>query len=430
MTREEKFTQAMQKRKEEKIVEEERRGGGSYVFEPVPYCALETNQVKVVRLLGLPNHVKETPFDAKIINVSMITGDNDKPFRCIWPLKEERPDWIMWRIFDRVMEYEWDSGSNSKIYKHKDAHPAIFQKVFKNNKPHITFEKGWKPSTMVLLNMLDRMGMEWHEENKKSKVLSKKVKESVKTDGTSQFWYDVGVPKMLYDLILDDIVTHFGDWTNYDIAITKLSDKPFYKVAYLLKRKEEFKPEVVEFAFDGLLTNEQESYELNDLDRLFKLTTYKKLENRLKVFIQQVDSVFNTTYYDELVVLVEKEKKEDAEKKAEETPKSDNTSDPVLNPAPTPDPTSTPTPAPVSDPVRQTRTKKEEPKEISKLDKLNKLGFAGVAKLTEKEIDLISEINSDAFVYSSKEQESHCPSCDFKAPMDFHCCPKCGEEFE
>jgi len=436
VSRADKFKAAMRQREQEKIEEQEKRNR-SFQYDPIDYCALKIRVPKIIRIFGLPYHVREDEFSPKIINISMIAGDNDKPFRCIWPLKEVQPDWILWRIFDRVLEYDWDSSTNTKIFRNQEKHPAIFTRVFKNNKPHIAYEKGWKPSTNVVMNVIDRAQMDWHKENQSTLVLSKRVSESKKANGEVALFYDAGVPKMLYDMILDDIVEHYGDWTTYDIAITKLDDKPWYKVAYLLNRKEEFSNDLIELMVDGPLTEEEKLYKQFDLDKLFQVTSYQKIKNRLKAFIQQVDSAFNTTYYEELCELAEKEKEERGKKQVddaaeffEEEAKKEK-EEKIVDEKTKIEVETSEKKVKENDENPPMEEKKTRARRVPKSIDLDSFGYTGVIKLTEDEKKLIVGANeSGAFIYGNDEQLYSCPTCEFEAPGSFHCCPKCGEEFE
>ena len=62
------------------------------------------------------------------------------------------------------------------------------------------------------------------------------------------------------------------------------------------------------------LTEEELSWERTDLDKIYPTTSYQKIYNRLKLFIQQVDAAFKTNFTDELEKLVEDEKVRFAEK--------------------------------------------------------------------------------------------------------------------
>jgi hypothetical protein len=62
---------------------------------------------------------------------------------------------------------------------------------------------------------------------------------------------------------------------------------------------------------------------MNDFDKLFPITTYRRIKDKLGLFFQRVDKAFNSHYYDELCGYVVKEEAERAEKAMEFPPKDE-----------------------------------------------------------------------------------------------------------
>jgi hypothetical protein len=173
------------------------------------------------------------------------------------------------------------------------------------------FEKGWRFSAVVLVNVIDRANYDWHLANRKYRLLSKKA--SAYQD---KVFFDVGVPDMLYKLIEDDIVASDGNvcWEDYDIVIKKVAESPWYKVYHGVDDAKKLDADIKALVQDRGLTKDEASWEMNDIDKLFPVTSYKRIKDKLGLFFQRVDKAFNTRYYDELCKLVEEEEAERAEK--------------------------------------------------------------------------------------------------------------------
>ena len=428
MTREEMFAKAKQARAEEKNQSNNRNGGGNY--EDITYTSLEVDLGKVVRLLGAPiGGTRLSPFDPKVVNISTVKGDNGTKFRCIWPLKEEQPDWILWRIYDLVMAYKWDSVNNRRNYLHSETHNKLFKRVSKNDSDN-ALETGFYPSKTVLWNVLDRHDMEWHRENKHTKILSKKS--SMSKDGT--VWYDSGVPLYLYDIVFDELVEYYSDWELYDVILFKTKNKPYYKALHgTFAEPAKVPANLRSLVVDGALTEEEKSWERYNLDKSFPITSYAKLKNRLALFIKQVDAEFGTSFYDELEELV---KKEVAERKdnEESAPEKDTQPETVETPV---EKVESRTPARKPEPV-----KPEPPKPtVAEIDwnaladgTYNGAKYLGVPEMTAEEKAMVESVNEDgSFVY--KEVNGKRPKVllntgsNFKSPDSFHVDPLSGDLF-
>jgi hypothetical protein len=190
-------------------------------------------------------------------------------------------------------------------------HSDLYNRCAKNNNLDNAFEKGWKFSAVVLVNVIDRANYDWHAANKKYRLISKKA--SSYQDKT---FFDVGVPDMLYKLIEDDIVAIDGNvcWEDYDIVIKKISEDPWYKVYHGIDDAKKLDADVKALVQERGLTPEESAWQMNDIDKLFPITAYKRIKDKLGLFFQRVDKAFNTHYYDELCGLVEKEEAERAER--------------------------------------------------------------------------------------------------------------------
>jgi len=327
--RDKMFAEASSKRQVEKEAEARKKDNKGY--EEVTFGPLQLDKFSSFRILG--NAASNRMGDAtspKIIVYSMIAGDDDKRFRCVWPDSPNAEgvgkNWILSKVFNKVMAYKWDSKDNERQYYNKVAHPSIFNRVYKNSRPEILFEKGWYPSKGVAINVIDRTMMDWHQENKKTAIISKKVSESK----DHRFFYEPGIPMSIYNAIWDGIVEPYGDWENYDIVIYKTKGDPYYKAYHSVNHYAEFADhKTIPTTFetgddylkmaDALLTDEERSWERWDLDQRYPVTSYSKIQTKLAIFILQVDQAFGTHFTEELESLVETEKKERKENSNSET---------------------------------------------------------------------------------------------------------------
>jgi hypothetical protein len=313
-----KFEAAMAARKQQKAEEASRQNGGWFGGYPdIPWTALYQDKQQVFRFAGLPYLVREKGTDSKRIFVAMILGDDDKKFRCIGPDPSDRKDWILYRVMNKVLDRRWNkdkpssTGKGDWDYLNALTHPDLYNRCAKNNNLENTFEKGWRFSPVVLVNIIDRANYDWHLENKKYRLLSKKA-------GSYQdkVFFDVGIPDLLYKLIEDDIVASDGNvcWEDYDIVIKKVAESPWYKVYHGIDDAKRLDADANALVQDRGLTPEEASWEMHDLDKLFPVTSYKRIKDKLGLFFQRVDKAFNTRYYDELCKYVEEEEAIRAEK--------------------------------------------------------------------------------------------------------------------
>lgn len=435
MSREELFEKAKEKRKEKKEKEESNFGGSQ--FEDVVYTALSVNNDKVVRVIGNPMVARQNPTDPKLSIISMILGDNDKKFRCIWPDRSDDPNWILWKIYDKVLSYDWDRTNNVKKFHNVDSHPELFRRVAKNNSEN-QYEQGWKPSKVVQMNVIDRHDMEWHREEKHLKVLSKKASEN-----GDRIWFEPGVPEYLYTKIWDDIVEYNGDWQNYDVVLRKLKESPWYSAFHSVDDLKKISDNVKEFIVEGDITEEELSWEGYDFDTLFPVTSYSKIKNRLGKFIKKVDLDFDTKYYEELESLVEVEEKE--REKNPKTTKSVTKTKEVKSEEKEDDvdldlePEEAPEPEVKEKPKTRTRTKKatsDIPWDDLYSGEYNGTEYLGVKSLTDEEKSMIEEVNEDgSFKYVKTWKGNPVsllknPDTDFICPEEFHVDPISGEVFE
>jgi hypothetical protein len=317
----------MAARKQQMAEEASRQNGGGFGGYPdIPWTALYQDKQQAFRFIGLPYLVREKGTDSKRIFVAMILGDDDKKFRCIGPDLDAGKDWILYRVMNKVLNRSWNkdkpspSGKGGWDYINALTHPELYNRCAKNNNSENTYEKGWKFSAVVLVNVIDRANYDWHLANKKYRLLSKKA-----SNYQDKVFFDTGVPDMLYKLIEDDIVACDGNvcWEDYDIVIKKVAESPWYKVYHGVDDAKKLDANVKALVQDRGLTPEEASWEMNDIDKLFPITSYKRIKDKLGLFFQRVDKAFNTHYYDELCRYVEEEEAERADKEMKLPPEED-----------------------------------------------------------------------------------------------------------
>lgn len=442
------FKQAVKKRKEEKK-QENQNNSFPTDREYVQYTSLETNGFKLIRFLGEPIAMRTKPTSPKVIYSTFIVGDDDKKFRCVFPSKQEHPNWILWKVMNKVMAYTWDNnaGENgARIYHNKESHPSIFNRVSKNNNDKNPYETGWKPTGFVVQNVIDRdpSVYEWHKKNKKTLLLSKKGRET--QDGN--MFYEPGYPFSLYNTLIEDIVEVNGDPNTYDVIVQKLDEKPYYKIFH---PAEDYKKLLAKFdgeeekLLNGIpgffrdkveepLTDEEKSWEMYNLDEHFPVTSYKKIQNRLNIFLESVDRAFGTKYVEELNDLVGQEQKQWEEE--------GKTKDGKYAPKETTVTKEKEVPKEEEPKKRRKPSKEETVDEGFSVEKiLNEHSeLEGAEHLTPEMKAMISDVeyNDDGtvknFKYETDDDVLECinadEGCTMTSPESFTHCPLCGESFD
>lgn len=403
MSRKDLFAKANEAHKQ-KWDNEDNAKGGDNSFTPLPYTALSTGNDKVVRLLGAPVALREKSTDPKLFYVSMISGDNDKKFRCIFPDKKEQPGWLLWKILDLVLAGSWEG--DEKKHTHKDAHPAVFEMVYKNGlRPEMgqryRFEKGWYPSKMVAMNVIDRHDPEFHAREKSAKLLSK----NGNTAQNGATFYEPGISDFTYRRIWESVVAYHGDWEDYDVVIRKTSTQPFYEAFHGESEKVKLQDAVKDLIVEGPLTDEEKGYGLIDIDKYFPVTSMMKIKNRLGASIRRIDSAFGKNFTEELNDLAADEERR--MKESESSPKPSTATTTVTKPSET-----------LYEQEDQEESVEEKPaprrrrpaatEEGIPWDKLtdgtyNDIKYLGVPKLTDEEKAMVTGVKEDGtFEYVSE----------------------------
>ncbi len=435
LSREELFKKAKELRKKEKEEKNSRDSFSGEGYENTVYTSLPTNGIKIFRIYGDPLATRNKPTDPKLSYISNIVGDNGKKFRCVWPSREENKNWILWKIYDLVMDSTWEKNEGDdkahRIYKNEKLHPECFRRVAKNNSEN-KFERGWYPTKFVNLNIIDRADPDFHKEKQHSKLLSKKAAEI----SEGNFWYDPGISEFAYNCIWDEVVEYSGMWDAYDIGLKKETDNPWYRAFHGVddrKKIAQIDPDALEQIVEGPMTEEEMNYELYDLDAIFPITSYTKIKVKLGDFIKKVDIDFKKDFYEELEELAEKEKEEYKERKEKEMP-----SEPMNKKE--------------EKPVEVKEKKQEESlksrvvadrKKTVSIDwdaladgSFNGKKYLGVPQMTDEEKSMVLSVKDDgSFEYvetfnGQKMDLLNNPNSDFISPELFHVDPLSGDLFE
>lgn len=411
---------AEQQEKEAKERNSRTTGGGERSYTEIAWSGLEKEKMKIIRAVGGPPDSGIDETTARTVRISWIVGDDGKKFRCILPERADQPDHIMWRIISRVKATEWVD--KKKIYPVQVKHPRIFNIVEKNGfaegDKQFMFDRGWEGRQVLIMNIIDREQMDWHRANKKTMLLSRQIGEG--KDGSK--FPEEGVPSYGFSSLLANLFKYYKSWEKYDIGITRLGLKETpYRVINAGKYLEEVPEHLQKYVVQGNLTDEEASWERYDLKKLFALTTYTKIYNRLKVTIAQIDAALGTHFGKEMEDLVAEEKVKFEEANKGATPSA--VAAPPSKVVDSDDPfAETPKPAPA---------RRVAPAAGSFDTSLLK----GWGAMTSFEKDAIANvIVKDGKVTELKFKDPNavllaCPQCGSVAPDSFTTCPVCALSF-
>lgn len=334
------FEQALAKNQQEQADKEtKRKGGGSFDFEKIEWVGLDDEKDAVIRILGMPLELRNSPYDSKIVYTSKIVNDKGKHCHITWRADDENKldeSWLLHKLYSTVMERKWvkyaDDHKNEKGYngEYSDINKGrtSYERIKANSKEKEKYPQKFYPKTRIAVNVIDRAD-DWCAKNNHTKALSSKHTfwQNDSQTGVPIYFTDTGIPKMLYDKIMTDVISYRikekKTWEDFDIVIRKNSKviNDAYKV------KDIFEEKVSDYAKKignaNPMTPVELKYEKYDFDKLFKVSTYAKIKTHLTGLFKQVDADFGTTYYEELESLI---RKEDNEK----TKETVATNDPVI----------------------------------------------------------------------------------------------------
>ena len=322
---------------------EENKGSGN--FEVLKYQELPEKVEVVGRIVGRPPAMRKLPSDVKRVFKSEILTDKGGQARIIWPQELDvdgketgklDESFIMHQIYDKVMEKRWDdtidhitkSGKKGKYVFLNEKTESY--KWVKDNQPQFSqFSVRFLPpqNGEFVMNFITRMS-DVCKETKHSVLLSRKGSHWIgKKDGKPKEKYEIGLTKDLYDTIWSSVGAVHRHW-DLDIVITKKSQKDAAgktDVSYTVSDASDPRlPKHVRELFAKVpniidlpngdrcaekipLTEEEASYELYDLDKLFAPSTYEKIKKNFSKRIALVDVELGTNFMQLLEIGVKKE---------------------------------------------------------------------------------------------------------------------------
>lgn len=426
------FAQYVKEQEQEAKLASSNKGSFQRTYEDIKYTGLESGIPSVIRAVDGPPDSKISPYTAKTVTIARVVDDNGKQMKLIRPSISEDPTYLINKIISKVKEVKWVQGAdgkNVKTYPVKDTYPAIFNIIEKNGlgegDKRAKFDKGWNGKEVLIMNVIDRAQMDWHRENKHTMLLAKSISEY---NGVE--FVDEGVSSYAILPRFQHLFKAYGSWEKYDIAITRTGsmNNPFVVVNASNSPKEVEGPNARYITINNEgLTDEEKSWERYDLEKLFRVTTYTKIYNRLKNTIKRIDGVLGTTYLQELENLVTEEKAKFAEmydgENSSSTP-AESTNSNVMIQQSTPNSTQATVegsrPVPRSRVVENAAPGFDLPYYNTLSEDLKKAIISAKHKETEEGWDI---------TWNTKETVYGCPSCGTPAPESASCCPACGESF-
>lgn len=446
--------EARRAEEEEKAREESKKKGGWGNFPDIKWTGfIESPQTKVLRFLGKhPDLHYGTTIppseggDAHVINLSRLIADNGKQMDLVLPLYDRDSNHIMWRIIDRVNSVEWRKSKDpkdpsktitTKAYVNQEKYPDIFGIVGWSGLPADNKQRkfglvghGWRGREVLIANVLDREIMEWHKSFKHSALLAKKITYKDNPDGTSTEFIDKGIPAWGLGELLNNLRKTYGDWEKYDIGFTRKGTKENPNALFNATRTPEQVPEALQDVVGefGDLSDEERSWEKYDISKIFRVTPYTKIYNRLRLTIERIDACFGTFYADELRKLMETEQE------------SATSFNPKEYEDPTPDSLPEEKEESVEEPLEEPLVEKKVTRSLApdSAPAGSPSDLPGWSKLSIREkasiVSVVAPVGKSTewkITYNDKASKrlGECPDCSTKSPEDFFKCPGCGAAF-
>lgn len=328
LSREERFKRAKEAR--ERANKERASGDWGPVEIPEFECAvLKPNMCHVIRLLGNSLEMADKPTDPVMVERSFIKGDDGKFFGYIWSDDPDHPV----RAFMRTIlgKYKWDKENRCRIYD--NAKIPVFQRWMTNGIEGKRLNNGAMPQKYILFNCIDR-GDNWCKEHKHSKLLCWDISEK-EVNGEKKEYPVYGVKPSLYKSIFDVKCTELGvHFEDTDFVIRRYTEKTSpdnktYLVVYSPEEKSairnmgekdgvDYLSKVSSEYLEKTGEDKYELYNLKDVPFVSAPTPTSVFLAKLSKYIKEVDSVFGTHHYDDIVLQKEKEIELLKQKKASE----------------------------------------------------------------------------------------------------------------
>ncbi len=404
------------------------------LYTPIPQAGSNASVMKLVRFRGGPPDSDRTPYTARRAISGLVRDDSDNLMKLRLPVADKNH--LFWRIINTVLETQ--GRGDKRKFVHKDRMPEVFNRIrYGSAKPtanQFKYDRGWKGREWLVANVIDREQMDVHREHKHTMILCKDARQS--KNNPDVWFYDEGVPAYGFvQQLVQALFKPYKNWENYDVGIFRLSQK---QMPYRLINASRYTPEVPEYLQDkvypeGPLTDEELSWNLYDLRRLTRVTSYTRFFERQGQLVIEIDNHLGTTFFDELQELVNQEELEEQDEEQATSTESDPSSEESEEEQEEEAPAEEPTPA-----IRSRAPKKEEvptreaPAEddalTAKKEELREKGFS------DEELDAIIGYDpnntENPFTYNVPTgQLLRCNECGVPSPSFFTKCPACFTEF-
>jgi hypothetical protein len=428
--------------------------GSSVIFtDPIKdntWVGLKQGEYSIVRIVSAPpaltgSTVKTSPFDVHEVIRAEVKDDGGKWFPILYPAMTDDLDHshIMHRFIAKVLEVEWSKTvKGDKSFKNKTKYPELVDKVehggWATTDRQRQYSPGFKGKKMAIMNVIDRQDMNWHRTNKKMKLLSKAV--ALGNDGVTEY-ITMGVPSFGFIKAFDDVLQTSGNWSKYDVGIKKTGEQ---QTPYVIKNATRLKvkdmlddlkgvkgiPDASLISTSELLTEEELSWKLIDIEQQFKPTSYFMLNRRLGKLFDECDRCLGTKFCDELKVLIEMEQKDwELTHPKSETAEVEDPIEKVEESVTT---------ETVEAPVRAVRRETISAQATATLSAEQLAVLKGWQNLTDQEKGWIKDVvlkedgSLDHIIYDPEAGAlAECPveTCKIEAPLNFARCPVCGIEY-
>jgi len=305
-------------------------GGGGYDFEETTYFSLEDKKEKVCRLLGLPAEIRKNSTDFKFVLQSEVLKDDKKSYLKVnWPIVEKDgklvpdPDWFLTKFLNKVREGKWEKYEEGKVNEktgkngewrkfHTDT--SVFKRVEGNAKIGEKYPRSFYPAVKVVGNVIDRHD-NWCKENKHSKLIVAGDNPYTFTNDKNEsvtIHYIKYLPKQCYTAITDHLKNCSGIKSLSDIDVVIIKDGKSETLKYACFDKTDYpkylkNKEAAELASNEPLTEEELKYELYDIDKRTRVTSYAGLKRSLNGLVKLCDAELGTSFEKELEQLCKEE---------------------------------------------------------------------------------------------------------------------------
>jgi len=426
----EAFQEALKQREKRKKREENKSSFSDKEYEQLHWLGLNEKGYTAIRLYGNPWEFRTSPTDVKLVYRSKIVSQTKENsyFYVNWKQTTETKKgreiesgeldkkWILFRFMQSVQAVEWIKveGKEKKEKRFLNESSKVFKKVDTNKTPKDLsnpYANKFYPGKIVIANVLDPSDLDFHKENKHTKLIASKLDKVTTDDGNVLLFPKPGLPFTVYDEIISKLVNKVGSW-DFDIVINRDADASnIYSVSHFSDFA--VPKEIKEYCSDKeqLLDFEVEAY---DLDSLYPTTSYSKLKYHLLPLFKEWDKEANTNFAEELEELAE----EEAIQKAKETPKPEAKQEKSEEPK-----------------KERNRTPKTESKDEVSVESL----FPKLNSIDPEDKELFhktfSHIENGKAVWKKKDDEGEkvqlapCDHCGVEISTKLLECPACGGKF-